>query len=79
MYIHKNPVHAPLTSPPSLSGSAGGGGHCGNARHIIYIIIHTHTFQRFRLPKLRLSESNDACINCRAGAVSQFFGCKVTK
>ena len=48
MYIHKNPAHAPLTSPPSLSGSAGGGGHCGNARHIIYIIIH-HTFQRFRL------------------------------
>ena len=31
---------------------------------------------KFRGPKLRLSESNDACINCRAGAVSQPFGCK---
>lgn len=34
---------------------------------------------KFRGPKLRLSESNDACINCRAGAVSQPFGCKGTK
>ncbi len=34
---------------------------------------------KFRVPKLRLSESNDACINCRAGAVSQPFGCKCTK
>ena len=28
--------------------------------------------------KLRLSESNDTCINCRAWAVSQPFGCKDT-
>ena len=31
------------------------------------------------LSQLRLSESNDACINCQTGAVSQPSACKVTK
>ena len=38
----------------------------------------SYRFSGVHAAQLRLSESNDTCINCRALAVSQPFGCKGT-
>ena len=46
MYIHKNPAHAPLTSPPSLSGRAGEGGIAAKPA-TLYILLYIILFSVF--------------------------------
>jgi len=47
-------------------------------RTALALCLLSYRFSGVYAAQLRLSESNDTCINCRALAVSQPFGCKGT-